>query len=251
VLHRAANVHWSTSCVSRWCAQTCVQLHVPVHLHTLWGVLQSKCGGRIRVGCCRDASRSAGCRLGDQLGRLSSLTTCCMLAVCPSLWKLMGACARQMSMIVSVRLCGLMCEVMGGGWSFAFTLIPRTGVQGHTNSLHRTHMGCLTWTVRAQCRQMCFGSHPSLPSFQRLSIMDADCCSGLLRHLPSHAQLGVATSSYGADAWALWAFVRHAAATGRVEITLGRVSSTSEAWQQHQHVLVLVALVVGVAACCR
>jgi hypothetical protein len=42
------------------------------------------------------------------------------------------------------------CEVMGGGWSFAFTLIPRTGVQGHTNSLHRTHMGCLTWTVRAQ-----------------------------------------------------------------------------------------------------
>ena len=45
---------------------------------------------------------------------------------------------------------GIICEVMGGGWSFAFTLIPRTGVQGHTNSLHRTHMGCLTWTVRAQ-----------------------------------------------------------------------------------------------------
>ena len=44
----------------------------------------------------------------------------------------------------------IICEVMGGGWSFAFTLIPRTGVQGHTNSLHRTHMGCLTWTVRAQ-----------------------------------------------------------------------------------------------------
>jgi hypothetical protein len=42
------------------------------------------------------------------------------------------------------------CEVMGGGWSFAFTLIPTTGVQGHTNSLYRTHMGCLTWTVRAQ-----------------------------------------------------------------------------------------------------
>lgn len=98
--------HWSTSCVSRWCAHTCVQLRVPVHLHTLRGVLQSKCGGRIRVGCCRDASRSAGCRLADQLGRLSSLTTCCMLAVCPSLWGLM--CARQMSMVVTVRLCGLM-----------------------------------------------------------------------------------------------------------------------------------------------
>ena len=39
------------------------------------------------------------------------------------------------------------CEVMGEGWSFAFTLIPRTGVQGHTNFLHRTHMGCLTWTM--------------------------------------------------------------------------------------------------------
>jgi hypothetical protein len=37
----------------------------------------------------------------------------------------------------------------GGGSSFAFTLIPRTGVQGHTYSLHRTHKGCLTWTVRA------------------------------------------------------------------------------------------------------
>lgn len=93
-------------CVSRWCAHTCVQLRVPVHLHTLWGVLQSKCGGRICVGSCRDASRSAGCRLADQLGRLSSLTTCCMLAVCPSLWGLM--CARQMSMVVTVRLCGLM-----------------------------------------------------------------------------------------------------------------------------------------------
>jgi hypothetical protein len=31
--------------------------------------------------------------------------------------------------------------VMGGGRSFAFKLIPRTGVQGHTYSLHRTHMG--------------------------------------------------------------------------------------------------------------
>jgi hypothetical protein len=42
------------------------------------------------------------------------------------------------------------CEVMGEGWSFAFTLILRTGIQGHTNSLHRTHMGRLTATVRAQ-----------------------------------------------------------------------------------------------------
>jgi hypothetical protein len=33
------------------------------------------------------------------------------------------------------------CVVMGGGRSFAFTLIPRTGVQGHTYSLHRTHWG--------------------------------------------------------------------------------------------------------------
>jgi len=36
----------------------------------------------------------------------------------------------------------------GGGRSFAFTLIPRTGVERHTYSLHRTHMGCLTWTVK-------------------------------------------------------------------------------------------------------
>jgi hypothetical protein len=34
---------------------------------------------------------------------------------------------------VSTLLMLLVCEVMGGGWSFAFTLIPRTGVQGHTN----------------------------------------------------------------------------------------------------------------------
>jgi hypothetical protein len=35
------------------------------------------------------------------------------------------------------------CVAMGGGWSFAFTLIPRTGLQGHTNSFTGTHMGCL------------------------------------------------------------------------------------------------------------
>jgi hypothetical protein len=38
------------------------------------------------------------------------------------------------------------CVAMGGGRSFAFTLIPRTGVAGHTYSLHRTrgvpHVEC-------------------------------------------------------------------------------------------------------------
>jgi hypothetical protein len=61
--------------------------------------------------------------------------------------------ARQAHQLASLFIC----EVMGGGWSFAFTLIPRTGVQGHTNSLHRTHMGCLStfcW-LRAYCQRNC------------------------------------------------------------------------------------------------
>jgi hypothetical protein len=37
--------------------------------------------------------------------------------------------------LASVHVCG------DGGRSFAFTLISRTGVQGHTYTLHRTHMG--------------------------------------------------------------------------------------------------------------
>jgi hypothetical protein len=56
------------------------------------------------------------------------------------------------------------CVVMWGGRSFGlhtskcksqgqgpYLLLPsvRAKDRGHTYSLHRTHMGCLTWTVRA------------------------------------------------------------------------------------------------------
>jgi hypothetical protein len=44
----------------------------------------------------------------------------------------------------------LMCVVMWGGRSFGLhTSKVRAKDRGHTYSLHRTHMGCLTWTVRA------------------------------------------------------------------------------------------------------
>jgi hypothetical protein len=42
------------------------------------------------------------------------------------------------------------CVVMWGGRSFGLhTSKVRAKDRGHTYSLHRTHMGCLTWTVRA------------------------------------------------------------------------------------------------------
>jgi hypothetical protein len=74
--------------------------------------------------------------------RLGRVYCCCALLLAAS--SLSGSGRSYPGTLIYV------CEVMGGGWSFAFTLIPRTGVQGHTNSLQRTHMGCLTWTVRAQ-----------------------------------------------------------------------------------------------------
>jgi hypothetical protein len=41
------------------------------------------------------------------------------------------------------------CVVMWGGRSFGLhTSKVRAKDRGHTYSLHRTHMGCLTWTVR-------------------------------------------------------------------------------------------------------
>jgi hypothetical protein len=42
------------------------------------------------------------------------------------------------------------CVVMWGGKSFVLhTSKVRAKDRGHTYSLHRTHMGCLMWTVRA------------------------------------------------------------------------------------------------------
>jgi hypothetical protein len=51
----------------------------------------------------------------------------------------------------SVLVCApYMCVVMWGGRSFGLhTSKVRAKDRGHTYSLHRTHMGCLTWTVRA------------------------------------------------------------------------------------------------------
>jgi hypothetical protein len=44
----------------------------------------------------------------------------------------------------------IVCVVMWGGRSFGLhTSKVRAKDRGHTYSLHRTHMGCLTWTVRA------------------------------------------------------------------------------------------------------
>jgi hypothetical protein len=44
----------------------------------------------------------------------------------------------------------IMCVVMWGGRSFGLhTSKVRAKDRGHTYSLHRTHMGCLTWTMRA------------------------------------------------------------------------------------------------------
>jgi hypothetical protein len=46
--------------------------------------------------------------------------------------------------------CGLRCVVILGGMSFGLhTSKVRAEDRGHTYSLHRTHMGCLMWTVRA------------------------------------------------------------------------------------------------------
>jgi hypothetical protein len=43
-----------------------------------------------------------------------------------------------------------LCVVMWGGRSFGLHISKvRAKDRGHTYSLHRTHMGCLTWTVRA------------------------------------------------------------------------------------------------------
>jgi hypothetical protein len=51
---------------------------------------------------------------------------------------------------VCALLLSIVCVVMWGGRSFGLhTSKVRAKDRGHTYSLHRTHMGCLTWTVRA------------------------------------------------------------------------------------------------------
>jgi hypothetical protein len=51
--------------------------------------------------------------------------------------------------LISVPM--LLCVVMWGGRSFGLHT-PKVALsrgRGHTYCLHRTHMGCLTWTVKA------------------------------------------------------------------------------------------------------
>jgi hypothetical protein len=71
---------------------------------------------------------SKGCRQFTQSLLVVLLAPCCRLRV----------------------LLRYMCVVMWGGRSFGLhTSKVRAKDRGHTYSLHRTHMGCLTWTGRA------------------------------------------------------------------------------------------------------
>jgi hypothetical protein len=104
LLHHAANVHGSTSCVSRWLAHACVLTHNCVCQSTfthLGGAMKSISGGRIQWGSCREASRTASG------GWLTSMVVCRLCAYTGML------AVRSLSPLVWVR--GGVCEAGSQG----------------------------------------------------------------------------------------------------------------------------------------
>jgi hypothetical protein len=116
-----------------------------VSVSVLMGVLQAGNGPgcvlfvknvtHIRKG--HDTHRYPYCMLRVSVMSVT-LGVCCCGPVCTDM-----CCAELSSadLVACLTRHTHVCVVMGGGGSFTFTLMTRPGVQGHTYSLHHTHMG--------------------------------------------------------------------------------------------------------------